>query len=411
MEPGDEETLAAGGESGGKADDELGGVPGEERGSVPGGEPEDERGGEPGSTAGGEAGDEPGDESGSEPGSEQPAKRRAASLGTPPPDIVDLARLEDRLSFVYFEHCKIHRDDNAITATDSEGTVHVPAAALSVLMLGPGCSVTHGAMKVIGDNGATVLWVGERGVRMYACGKPLTHSSTLLQRQAALVSNNRDRLAVARKMYGMRFAGEDVERLTMQQLRGREGARVRRVYNELSQSTGVAWDKRTYDPDDYDEGSEINKALSAAHTCLYGLAHAAIVALGCSPGLGFVHTGHERSFVYDVADLYKAETSIPVAFEVAAKEPDDIGSSVRRAMRDAVYDLSLLKRMARDIRWLLSAEDGDGSGGLAGQDDGGEADHVGLWDERVGEVAAGVSYGGDEEGDGGEGDNDGEVRA
>lgn len=420
MEPGEEETLVAGGEEqaaagrercgeadgepGGELDSEAGGESGSGRGGEAGGGRGGEAGGEADDGTGGESGGVSDSKPGDEPGSEQPAKRHAASLGTPPPDIVDLARLEDRLSFVYFEHCKIHRDDNAITATDSEGTVHVPAAALSVLMLGPGCSVTHGAMKVIGDNGATVLWVGERGVRMYACGKSLTHSSALLQRQAALVSNNRDRLAVARKMYGMRFAGEDVERLTMQQLRGREGARVRRVYNELSQSTGVAWDKRTYDPDDYEEGSEINKALSAAHTCLYGLAHAAIVALGCSPGLGFVHTGHERSFVYDVADLYKAETSIPVAFEVAAKEPDDIGSSVRRAMRDAVYDLSLLKRMARDIRWLLSAEDEGGSGGLAGQDDGGEADHVGLWDERVGEVAAGVSYGEDDDGEEGSGE-------
>lgn len=329
-------------------------------------------------------------------------KRRPSSPGTPPPDIVDLVRVEDRLSFAYFEHCKIHRDDNAITVSDSEGTIHVPAASLSVLMLGPGCSVTHGAMNVIGDNGATVLWVGERGIRMYACGKPLTHSSALLQRQALLVSNSRERLAVARKMYGMRFAGEDVEHLTMQQLRGREGARVRRVYRECSQGTGVAWDKRTYDPDDYDEGSEINKALSAAHTCLYGLAHAAIVALGCSPGLGFVHTGHERSFVYDVADLYKAETSIPVAFEVAAKEPDDIGSCVRRAMRDAVYDLSLLKRMVRDIRWLLS---GDGEGGpesLAVQNDSAEEDHVSLWDEHAGEVAAGVAYGREDEGEEGD---------
>ncbi len=324
---------------------------------------------------------------------EPPApKKRAPSLGTPPPDVVDLARFEDRLSFAYFEHCKIHRDDNAITATDAEGTIHIPAAALSVLMLGPGCSVTHGAMNVIGDNGATVLWVGERGVRMYACGKPLTHSSSLLQRQAQLVSNNRERLAVARRMYGMRFVGEDVEKLTMQQLRGREGARIRRVYRELSEKTGVPWDKRTYDPDDYEEGTEINKALSAAHTCLYGLAHAAIVALGCSPGLGFVHTGHERSFVYDVADLYKAETSIPVAFEVAAKKPDDIGACVRRAMRDAVYDLSLLKRMVRDIHWLLSPAGEGEPESLEEQGDGGEEDHVGLWDERVGEVAAGVSY-------------------
>ena len=147
----------------------------------------------------------------------------------------------------------------------------------------------------------------------------------------------------------------------------------------------MAWDKRAYDPDDYEGSNEINQALSAAHTCLYGLAHAAIVALGCSPGLGFVHTGHERSFVYDVADLYKAETSIPVAFEVVAREPDDVGSAVRRAMRDAVYDLSLLKRMARDIRWLLGGEGEEGADG--------SGDHVGLWDERAGEVDAGVSYG------------------
>lgn len=319
-------------------------------------------------------------------GPEASGGRRVSPVGSPPPDIIDLLRVEDRLSFAYFEHCKIHRADNAITVVDDEGTVHVPAAALSVLMLGPGCTVTHGAMNVIGDNGATVLWVGERGVRMYAFGKPLTHSSALLQKQAFLVSNTRCRLAVARKMYGLRFPNEDVEGLTMQQLRGREGARIRRLYRELSERTGVAWDKRTYDPDRYEEGSEVNKALSAAHACLYGLAHAAIVALGCSPGLGFVHTGHERSFVYDLADLYKAETSIPVAFEVASREPDDIGSAVRRAMRDAVYDLSLLKRMAQDIRWLLSQDSDDGMPNN-------EEDRVGLWDERVGEVAAGVSYG------------------
>ena len=157
-------------------------------------------------------------------------------------------------------------------------------------MLGPGVSVTHRAMELIGENGATVVWVGENGIRMYACGKPLTHSSLLLQRQARLVSNTRTRLAVARRMYQMRFPDEDVSGLTMQQLRGREGTRVRRVYRELSEETGVEWDKRTYDPNDFDAGSEINKALSAAHACLYGIAHAVIVALGCSPGLGFVHT-------------------------------------------------------------------------------------------------------------------------
>ena len=112
------------------------------------------------------------------------SKRLRSSLGTPPPEIQDLTRVEDRLSFVYFEHCTIGRDNNAITVTDVTGVIHVPAATLSVLMLGPGARVTHQAMTVIGENGATVIWVGERGVRMYAFGKPLTHSSALLQKQA-----------------------------------------------------------------------------------------------------------------------------------------------------------------------------------------------------------------------------------
>lgn len=251
-------------------------------------------------------------------------------------------------------------------------------------MLGPGSTITHRAMETIGENGASVIWVGERGVRMYAFGRPLTHSSALLQRQAKLVSNTRSRIAVARQMYQMRFANEDVSGLSMQQLRGREGARIRQVYRTWSKKSGVEWDKRTYDPEDFDDGTDINKALSAAHACLYGVSHAVIASLGCSPGLGFVHTGHERSFVYDIADLYKAELSIPVAFQIAAQNPDDVGAATRRGMRDAMYDLSILDTMVRDIKQLLI-----GTEDVCGTE---EEDHVGLWDDKDGEVPAGRSY-------------------
>ena len=273
--------------------------------------------------------------------------------------------------------------ENAITVTDGEGTIRIPVATLGVLMLGPGTTISHKAMASIGENGASVVWVGERGVRMYASGRPLTHSSRLLMRQAKLVSNTRTRLAVARSMYQMRFPDEDVSSLTMQQLRGREGARIRRVYRHWSRETGVEWKRREFDPEDYDAGSEINKALSAAHFCLYGIAHAVIVSLGCSPGLGFVHTGHERSFVYDIADLYKAELSIPVAFETVAACPEDVGSATRKNMRDALYDLSIMKRMVADITGLLSSDD-------VTDDD--FADDLKLWDEKNGEVAAGRQY-------------------
>ena len=235
---------------------------------------------------------------------DKPIKRAHSSLGTPPPEITELVRAEDRLSFAYFEHCTIGRDDNAITATDSTGVTHIPAATLSVLMLGPGTRVTHQAMTVIGENGATVIWVGERGVRMYAFGKPLTHSSALLQRQAELVSNTRKRLSVARQMYQMRFPGEDVSGLTMQQLRGREGARIRRVYRECSARTGVEWDKRTYDHDDFMAGSEINKwANTNQITINYASQHSATVAenvvISTAPGAGEqIMKGSTMSLIY-----------------------------------------------------------------------------------------------------------------
>lgn len=312
-----------------------------------------------------------------------PRTTGGATPSAVPPVLAELVRADERISFLYFDHCVVNQAENAITITDEDGTIRIPVATLGVLMLGPGTTITHKAMATIGENGASVIWVGERGVRMYASGRPLTHSSRLLICQAKLVSNTRTRLAVARRMYQMRFPHEDVSALTMQQLRGREGARVRKVYKHWSKETGVEWKRREFDPDDYDSGSEINKALSAAHTCLYGVAHAVIVALGCSPGLGFVHTGHERSFVYDIADLYKAELSIPVAFQAAAKHPDDIGSVTRKDMRDALYDLSIMKRMVSDISSLLSFDEGPTEE---------HADGLWLWDERYGEISAGKLY-------------------
>jgi CRISPR-associated protein Cas1 len=307
--------------------------------------------------------------------------------GTPPPSLPELVRAEERLSFVYVERCVVHRDANAVTATDERGTVHIPAAGLGALLLGPGTNVSHQAMVLLGQSGATAVWVGERGVRCYAHGRSLAKSSRLLEAQAELITNRRSRLAVARRMYGMRFPGEDVDGLTMQQLRGREGARVRRLYREHSARTGVEWRRRDYDVGDFAAGDRVNQALSAANTSLYGIVHAVIVALGCSPGLGFVHTGHELSFVYDIADLYKADISIPVAFDVAASDTEDIPADARRAVRDRLYDGKLLERCVRDVRDLLGT-DGDSPAAMDT-----DADVVFLWDEADDPVAGGSGYG------------------
>lgn len=305
--------------------------------------------------------------------------------GAPPPRLPELSRVQDRVAFVYLEHAIVHRDGNALTARDARGTVYIPAASLAALLLGPGTSISQQAMVLVAECASTVVWVGERGVRYYAHGRTLARGTRLLEAQARMVSNRGERLAVARAMYVMRFEGEDAHRLTMQQLRGREGARVRRRYREEAERTGVEWRRRDYRPDDFNGSDPINQALSAAHTALYGLVHSVIVSLGCSPGLGFVHTGHDRSFVFDIADLYKAETSIPVAFDVAASGAEDIPTATRRAMRDRMFGHRLIERCVGDIRALLgddTAEDDDAVG----------ADVVALWDDVDEAVAGGVNY-------------------
>lgn len=312
--------------------------------------------------------------------------------GAKPVPLRQLVRAEDRLTFLYLEHCVVNRDANAITALDQRGTVHIPAATLGALLLGPGTTVTQQAMMLLAESGSTAVWVGEHGVRYYAHGRTLTRSTRLLLAQAKLVTNRSSRLRVARRMYAIRFAGEDTDGLTMQQLRGREGSRVRRIYREHADRTGVQWTRRNYDPDDFTGGSPVNQALSAANTSLYGVVHAVIVALGCSPGLGFVHTGHVRSFVYDIADLYKAEISIPAAFDIAAKGAIDIGAETRRLVRDGMRGGAFLERCVRDIKTLLADES---HGAVAyGPEAFDDADVVMLWDADAVDhpVPGGTSY-------------------
>ncbi len=306
------------------------------------------------------------------------------------PDLQALPQVKDRMTFLYLEHCTLGRQDGAITMTDENGVVHIPAAAISVLLLGPGTRVTHRAMELMGDTGVGAVWVGEHGVRYYAHGRPLTTRANLLIRQAELVSNTRKHLDVVRKMYQLRFPDENVAHLTMQQLRGREGSRVRNVYRAYAKETGVAWNGRVYNPDDFSSGDAVNQALSAGHACLYGLAHAVIVALGCAPGLGFIHVGHERSFVYDIADLYKSEITIPIAFQTAAEAPEDLPAIVRRRVRDAMVSARILERMVHDIRWLLSPAEESME----------LEEVVYLWDNKIGTVSNGINYFREEEGDG-----------
>ncbi|MFE3205964.1 type I-E CRISPR-associated endonuclease Cas1e [Embleya sp. NPDC059237] len=298
----------------------------------------------------------------------------------------DLHRLVDRVSSVYVERSHVDRDDNAVVVINKRETVRVPAAMIAVMLLGPGTRVTHQAIAVLADSGTAVCWVGERGVRLYATGIGPARGAGLLHRQAWLVTRPKERLAVARAMYGMRFPGEDVSKATMQALRGREGRRMRDVYKAESERTGVPWKRREYRAGDaFAAGDDVNRLYSAANAALYGISHAVIVGLGASPGLGFVHTGTATSFVQDVADLYKAEYSVPLAFDLAAKGLVD-ERDARVGLRELIVRDKLLGRIVDDVKALLTPQ------GVEIPDV--EANE--LWDDQTGTVAGGVDYGRDD---------------
>lgn len=283
----------------------------------------------------------------------------SATPSQSPLDRLLLPRMESRLSFLYVERAVINRDGNALTIKDQRGIAHVPATQLAVVLLGPGTKVTYAAMALLGDAGASVVWVGEKGVRYYAHGRPPAKTSRFAEAHARLWSNQRSRLRCARRMYDMRFPGEEISQLSLVQLRGREGARMKKIYAAEAQRTGVVWTRRNYDPQDFESGDPINRALTEGSAALYGIAHAVIVGLGFIPSLGIVHTGTDRAFVYDIADLYKAEISIPAAFEAVAAIPSGDDLNVRARIRDKVVSTRLMQRMVHDLQDLMEIPEED----------------------------------------------------
>lgn len=196
------------------------------------------------------------------------------------------------------------------------------------------------------------------------------------------------------RLYQRRFQEPLPRDLTLEQVRGLEGVRVRAAYARWSRETGVPWHGRSYDRGNWAASDPVNRALSSGAAYLYGLAHAAIVSSGFSPALGFIHTGKLLSFVYDVADLYKTEVLVPAAFLTVAESDLEVERRVRQKLRDQILESRLLERIVEDLLWLFS--------GLGLPEEEVEEDDPtqpgGLWDLE-GEVEGGVAYGGPDPGE------------
>ncbi|MFF5110898.1 type I-E CRISPR-associated endonuclease Cas1e [Streptosporangium sp. NPDC000509] len=313
------------------------------------------------------------------------ARRKLAA-----PTLAMLPRISDSLSFLYAEAVRIVQDDTGVCAQveSSQGIdrVYIPTAALACILLGPGTSITQPAMATIARHGTSLVCVGAGGVRSYAGIMPASLTTAWLEKQVRAWADDKSRLEVAVRMYEARFGSASAPTgASLAQLRGLEGQRVKALYRLLATKHGIKRFKRNYDPDAWDDQDPVNKALSGANSCMYGVVHAAVLALGCSPALGFVHSGTQMAFVYDVADIYKARITVPLAFSLhASTDPE---REARRRLREDFRAFKLMPQIVADIQALL-----DPSGERPSFADR-NSDLVHLWDPQAGALPAGVNYG------------------
>ncbi len=266
--------------------------------------------------------------------------------------------IKERSSMLALSYGRLDVEDGALVLVDVNGVrMQIPLGGLACILLEPGTTVTHAAVALAADCGTLLLWIGEGGVRLYSAGQPGGARADRLLYQAKLALDDGLRLKVVRAMYAFRFGEEPPQRRSVEQLRGMEGARVREMYKLIASRYRLKWGARSYNPQDWDAADPLNKALSAANHCLYGVCEAAVLAAGYAPAIGFIHTGKPLSFVYDIADLFKFDTVVPAAFKVFAEKRDTLTLTrdVRLACRDLFREQKLLRRIIPTIEEVLAA--------------------------------------------------------
>ena len=262
---------------------------------------------------------------------------------------------KDRWTPIYMEHGRLEVDDSSVKWIGSDGLLtRIPVATVSALILGPGTTITHAAVKACADCNTPVFWMGADGMRFYSFGITPNHANSMARKHAEFWASRTKKEMVARRMFRFRFEDGEVENASVKQLRGMEGKRVKFEYARLGIEYGVTWKGRNYRQSNWELADGVNKALSAANASLYALTAAVVCSLGYIPQLGFVHDAGTLPFIYDVADLYKHQTSWPAAFQAISQNAQDDGTLTRKLLKERVEQLRLLQRMPRDLESLFA---------------------------------------------------------
>lgn len=266
-----------------------------------------------------------------------------------------LPQVKDKYPFLYLERGRLEIDDSSIKWIDADGNVvPLPVATLNALLLGPGTTVTHEAVKTAVAANCSICWVGEDSLLFYAAGFLPTADTRNLKRQIELASDAQQSLEVARRMFARRFPDAELQGKTLQEMMGMEGHRVRALYQQKAEEYQVGWKGRQFTPGKFELSDVTNQVLTATNAALYGILCSAVHSMGYSPHIGFIHSGSPLPFIYDLADLYKESLCIDLAFSLTRELAGRYDKhKVSAAFRRRVLDTNLLARIGDDIQEIF----------------------------------------------------------
>jgi CRISP-associated protein Cas1 len=270
----------------------------------------------------------------------------------------------DRHGLVWLERGRLYVEDGTLrfeaaeSATLDAGDYAIPFQMLSAILMGPGSSVTHDALRLLARHGTALVAIGEGGTRLYTAQPLGPDESRLARRQARLWADPQTRTGIARRMFAWRF-GEVLPHEDPAVLRGIEGARIKKSYQLLAERYRVPWQGRRYDRDRPEAADLPNQAINHAVTCVEAAAAIAVAATATIPQLGFVHEDSSRAFILDITDLVRTSVTVPLAFATARRCLDDptlvLEREVRRQASETFRKEKLVDTLIDRIKTLFEA--------------------------------------------------------
>lgn len=267
----------------------------------------------------------------------------------------NLPQVKDKYPFLYLERGRLEIDDSSVKWIDCDkNVVRLPIATINTLLLGPGTTITHEAVKVMAAANCSVCWVGEDSLLFYAVGQSPTADSRNMRTQMLLAADAKKSVAVARRMFARRFPFAELDKKSLNEMMGMEGYRVRQLYEQTALKYNVGWKGRCFQPGKFEIGDITNQVLTSANAALYGILTSAIYSMGYSPHIGFIHSGSPLPFVYDLADLYKEWLCIDLAFSLTLEMAGKYNrAKVSAEFRKRVIDMDMLAKIGPDIQDIL----------------------------------------------------------